>query len=643
MSSPVLLAAAGAGPWALLVGGCILVAVAIRRLRQDSKRSAEAPLAPPEPQEAAPASHLPTLQERAERAEARRKSEQALALWIEAGEHGRAAELLEREQRPARAAAMYRMAGDYEAAIRCYRQAGDEGRAADVARELEEAAVEARRHACKLRNTGSEADSADILISLGDVDQGARSLARAGQYEEALRVWQGAGQHDKAARLLLRLGRVDEAAASFELAEAWELAARCYEQLGAHVARARCLARGGHLARAARVAIGNGEVVQAVEILALIPPEDVNYPKACQLLEGLHTDLGEPVEAGRALARGLAGAEPTPERRPRFVKLADFYMTQGELEEALRSLRLLDDAGLGGPDVSSRLERIHRTLLDHDGTSLADAADALLPEPAERYTLTLRLGRGRLGEVFQATDGLLEQEVALKLCHRHLVPDDRVRAALQRAVQPLCGLEHPAIGRVFDVHIDCVRPCVGTELSIGESLAEVLDRDGPLALDALVKLLGPIARGLDYAHDHRVLHHSIKPGNIMITDAGAPKLLDFALAGVLAKGQQMTIAVSTRAYLSPEQILGEPLTGRSDLYALACVAYHCLSGRPPFYTGDILADHVHAPPPAIREARPELPLSVEEALQRGLAKTPGQRFSTAEELVAALARGCTSH
>ncbi|MGH2523572.1 MAG: protein kinase domain-containing protein, partial [Anaerolineales bacterium] len=177
------------------------------------------------------------------------------------------------------------------------------------------------------------------------------------------------------------------------------------------------------------------------------------------------------------------------------------------------------------------------------------------------------------------------------------------------------------------------QPYIVFEWIESRSLKALLEAEGQLPLDRALRLLEPVAGALDYAHQRGIIHRDIKPGNILVNSDDQPIIVDFGLAW-LASAPSLTAgspSFGTPYYMSPEQFTGQPLDGRSDLYSLAIVLYEMLAGRPPFdgeTTQALYHQHVHVPPPRLTEFNPAISAPVENALRRGLAKNPADRFPT---------------
>lgn len=260
-----------------------------------------------------------------------------------------------------------------------------------------------------------------------------------------------------------------------------------------------------------------------------------------------------------------------------------------------------------------------------------------------RYSLGREVGTGAMGVVFEAQDLKHDRKVALKILRPELAASLGTERFL-REVRIEARLSHPHILPIYDSGeasgiLYCVMPFVE-----GESLRDRLDREGQLPSDEALKICREIADALFFAHARDLIHRDVKPANILL-DAGHAVLADFGLAKALsaAGDQQLTragFAVGTPAYASPEQGAGDTrIDGRSDLYSLGCVLYEMLAGQPPFVgpsSDSVVRQHMTAQPISVRILRPAISESIDEILNRLLAKSPADRFSSAEELIRAL-------
>lgn len=262
----------------------------------------------------------------------------------------------------------------------------------------------------------------------------------------------------------------------------------------------------------------------------------------------------------------------------------------------------------------------------------------------DRYDLLERLGRGATGEVFKAHDRLLGSVIALKLLKPEYCSDREAVVRLGREVLLSRDLSHPNVLKIYHLGDDSGQRYVTMQYADGPNLADVISRQAPLSPARAIRLTRKLAEALSVAHRANVLHRDIKPSNILLERRGGdeePLLADFGLARLLT-GPEVTRAgtfLGTPVYASPEQIRGEDLDGRSDLYSLGVVAFEMVTGRRPFQGQDateVARLQVEAHPPRPDELRRDVSYALSDLILRCLAKDPNERFESAAELSEAL-------
>lgn len=253
-----------------------------------------------------------------------------------------------------------------------------------------------------------------------------------------------------------------------------------------------------------------------------------------------------------------------------------------------------------------------------------------------------RLGVGGMSEVYLAFQESLHRHVALKVLRSDFVgSEDHEKRFLQEA-RAVASLMHPNIVQVYDVGRFESTHYIAQEYVPGSNLHSYIERKGALPLAESLSILWQAANGLRKAGSIGLVHRDIKPDNLMLTPDGEVKIADFGLARGGSTSQNLTavgVTLGTPLYMSPEQIQGQKVDARSDLYSLGATAYHMLAGRPPFSGETALAlamQHVQATPKSLKELRPDLPDGLVKIVHRLLAKSPDDRFQTAAELAKAL-------
>ena len=268
-------------------------------------------------------------------------------------------------------------------------------------------------------------------------------------------------------------------------------------------------------------------------------------------------------------------------------------------------------------------------------------ADSLIGTRLGKYEIHSEIGRGGMGAVYLAYDRPLDRWVAVKVLAPHLAWETAFVERFLREARAAAQLRHPSIVTIHDVGQEGSWYYFVMAHLAGLPLTKVIERQGPMPVGQALDILRPLAAALDYAHERGLVHRDVKPSNIIVEPTGQVTLTDFGIARA-AVGTRLTatgVMVGTPEYMSPEQATGGALSPHTDQYALAVVAFEMLTGKVPFEaesTPALLHMLVYEPPPPLCTARPDLPATVEEALNRALAKEPADRFGSCGAFVSAL-------
>jgi len=267
---------------------------------------------------------------------------------------------------------------------------------------------------------------------------------------------------------------------------------------------------------------------------------------------------------------------------------------------------------------------------------------------SDRYELGEILGFGGMSEVHLARDQRLHRDVAIKVLRADLARDPSFYLRFRREAQNAAALNHPAIVAVYDTGEaetpNGPLPYIVMEYVEGITLRDIVHTDGPMEQQRAIEVIADACQALNFSHQHGIIHRDVKPANIMISKAGAVKVMDFGIARALADANSVTqtaAVIGTAQYLSPEQARGEKVDARSDVYSLGCVLYEMLTGEPPF-VGDspvaVAYQHVREDPVPPSQRHEGIPPELDAVVLKALAKNPDNRYQTAAEMRADLVK-----
>lgn len=265
---------------------------------------------------------------------------------------------------------------------------------------------------------------------------------------------------------------------------------------------------------------------------------------------------------------------------------------------------------------------------------------------ANRYEVGRLIGRGGMAQVYIAYDTRLSRTVAIKVLRSDMATDDTFLARFRREAQSSAALNHPSIVAVYDTGEEEIEtgtgkvtlPFIVMEYVNGQTVRDLLADGDPIPIDEAAHVAAGVLSALEYSHREGIIHRDIKPGNIMLTQDGTVKVMDFGIARALADAHstvtQTNTVVGTAQYLSPEQARGEVVDTRSDLYSAGCLLYEMLVGKPPF-TGDsavaVAYQHVSEVPAPPSSITADIPDAIDRVVLKSLAKNRDDRYQTAAQ------------
>ena len=271
------------------------------------------------------------------------------------------------------------------------------------------------------------------------------------------------------------------------------------------------------------------------------------------------------------------------------------------------------------------------------GTGVPAELNAMIDRVIGNYRIVEKVGEGGMGTVYRAVDVMLEREVAIKAIRPELSREPEIVERFRAEAKMLARLSHPAIATIYSFFVDGEDVFLAMEFVRGRSLSGLLQSAGPLPWERVVSLLAGALDGIEQAHRVGIVHRDLKSDNLMVTESGTVKVMDFGIARLIGSSRltRTGLLVGTLHYMAPEQIRGEEVDRRTDVYALGAVLYEMLTGRVPFQGASdyaVLKAHVEENPAPPSTSMPGLPPWLDQAILKALAKAPAERFQTVEDL-----------
>jgi len=545
-----------------------------------------------------------------------------------------AARFLEQAGKLKEAGEYYQKAGELLESARCLELLGDTQASARIRAEYYLERKESERAIQELEKAEDWLKVAELYARKKDLASSARALERAGEYERAGELWE-------------KLEEWIKAGEDYEKAGNYLKAGECYEKAGESSQACEMFEKGGDFFRAGENLYQRGLLDRAIKLLQQVDRANPQWRYASLLLGRIFQEKGMLNLARESFRLALDGEQPGKENLEDFYQLALLNERLGDYEPAMELYEKILLVDIDYKDVGSRLERLRqqKTVIDSRSTpsssleetqTLQEGFGVSVEKPV-RYEIIEEIGRGGMGIVYKARDTILERIVAYKVLPSNLRDHPAALRNFFREAKSAARLNHPNIVIVYDAGEEAGNYYIAMEYLEGETVKQILNREGRLPIKAVLLVTGQVCRALEYAHERKVVHRDVKSSNIMWTRDKQVKLMDFGLAKVLeeVKGYQ-TIASGTPYYMSPEQALGKEIDHRTDIYSLGVTMFEMATGQLPFKSGDAVYHHIHTPPPEAKSLVADLDEELNRIILKCMQKDPNDRFQNARELLEAL-------
>lgn len=560
--------------------------------------------------------------------------------FVSAGLHDDAMKAFDLAGRHGDAAEMALKAGDHQRAAELFRRAGEEERSLSV-------------QAIAAQQTGDQRQAAALLEQAGDLKGAAAlweqtgELARAAKVRELLEDWAGAAQ------LWERVGHPARAAADWERGGERRRAADLYKKAGDFDQELRLRREIHDDVRVGEILYLADEHALAEEVLKGVTESSGQWRQACRLLGDIYREADNAAAATVKYRQAVAEQRPGPDTAEVFYQLARCAMTSGEAELALQTLRSLREYDPTFRDVQALFDQARRSSGEEPSSPAVHVPLELVPlTPSQeamevsrtrsdasappRYERLDLLGQGGMATVWRAKDTVLGREVALKVLQGVDTDQEAARKRFLREARSAAVLNHPAVVTVYDFGEDAGDLFIAMELVHGMTLRQIVREGGALGIPLIRQILVQACAAIGYAHDQGVIHRDIKPANMMWTGDHGLRITDFGLAKLLNdKGLTlMSRVLGTPYYMSPEQIRGDSVDHRTDIYSMGVTLYELATAKVPFSRGNVLQAHLKQTPESPTSFREDLPAWLSDAILACIRKDAADRPQTMAALAA---------
>ncbi|MBI1292197.1 molecular chaperone DnaK [bacterium] len=379
-----------------------------------------------------------------------------------------------------------------------------------------------------------------------------------------------------------------------------------------------------------KVFLKSNRVDEAIELLQDLQHHDAYETRATKILGLCHWQKNLHFLAWQKFKQ----LRQNEEIRDILFRLANDMESTGQLNNALTVYEHIAAENGDYRDVQAKIKKLRYRIKMHQDESEQSKASAVLTDP--RFTILEEINRGSMGIIYKAQDKTLEEIVALKVLNDYLGADPSAVERFKREARAAKKLSHPYIVRIHDMFETGSKRFISMEYIEGTDLKRMLADRTSFSEDQLVYYFLQICDALSYAHRLNIIHRDIKPANIMITSQNSVKVTDFGIAKIL-KGEDSTksgtAVIGTPLYMAPEQITGEGVDARSDIYSLGIMMYELVSGHPPFYLGNIEYHHIHTAPPPLPD---KVSARLRDVIMKCVQKNPANRFQSVDEIFDAL-------
>lgn len=574
-------------------------------------------------------------------------AQRSAEFYLKSGEIEKAARVLDAAGLAAPAAKLYLKAGVNDKAATLFLDAGQMLDAASVYEQMGDTLRANQLRGEYHRSQGENIEAAKFFDQAALYTDAASCYKAADEPGKAAEMFVKERSWESAADMFIKAGQLDRAAQALENGRHFREAAQVYAKAGQHEKQAESLSRGGEHYAAGEIFHKLKRFDEAIVELQKVDADTLDFRKASAKLGDIFLQQEKAKLAIAKLRQAVGADEVTKANISVFFNLAMALMANEEPEEALRVFERIQVCDLNYKDLGTQMAKAQEAVAklatakpaSPAGTTPGEGVTQMLAPPKDdRYEILEELGRGGMGIVYKAADKMLSREVAYKILPDNSGnPESPAVKNFLREAQSAAALQHPNIVTIFDVGSNQSVYYIIMEYVEGKTLKSFFNGNQRLSEKAIVMIAKQICKGLAFAHSKRIIHRDIKSANIMLTADKTVKIMDFGLAkAVEGMADTQTVVRGTPLYMAPEQILGQKLDMRADLYSFGICLFEMATGRLPYEKGDVGYHHVHTAFPDPRKLNPKLSDEMAAIITRCCEKDRLKRFQSAKDVFDAL-------
>lgn len=545
--------------------------------------------------------------------------------------------------------------GDFQGAASFAEESGDFKMASELHKKTHNEKDAARMEAEHLFQEGDLLNAVEKFKEAGDFARCADLYSDLQEYHKAAEMHELAGEHYLAAKIFMDEKDFLRAGENFEKSQYYDDALIAYKEGKYEHKILDLLDRTGQYFEMADYFLSRKLPEQALAVVEKITESDPNYRFGFFIRGRIFYDQGDYEKAQVKFEESLSYMEEITSKdlnTLHYLALTEQYRNAQEF----KSLEILDTKLAENKIERTAIEKANkiRQMIQEKSVSRVSQSRAIPLRPMSgdgeqtlrtmhkangerRYTLIKEIGRGGMGVVYLAKDGVLDREVALKVLPTSIKSNERVIQTFLREAKSAAALNHPNIITVFDTGMQDGDYYIAMEFIDGRTIKRILKKKGKFSYPVVLELLKQLLSALEYAHSKMVIHRDLTTSNIMWTKQKLIKIMDFGLAKVIHNLQsEQSIIGGTPSFMSPEQTLGHPADHRTDIYSLGICIFEMCLGTLPFSKGDLGYHHLHTPPPIPKEIDPTIPQAFNDVILKCMQKKPEDRFQNVQEIAQAL-------